>query len=129
MLVRTKGRYSQTYQTANHGTHIEDAPEPGKVAALLSLSRVRDHNGALGSPEETSADTEKCTSNDVEGVDMVVNRDEQSDDVDTVSETTKRHGDLDTETVDKRSTKETKHGKGGVDGGVLITISMGEDRV
>jgi len=56
----------KAYQTANDGAHIEDGPEPSKVSSLLFLPRVGEHDGSLGSPQQTSADTEKSTGEDVE---------------------------------------------------------------
>lgn len=40
-----------SYQATDTGADVEDSPEPGEVTALLLLSRVGHHDGALGAPE------------------------------------------------------------------------------
>lgn len=50
---------------------------------------------------------------------MEVQRDEQGNGVDAVSDTTKSKGDLDTQTVDEGAGEETNDGEGTVEGDVL----------
>lgn len=80
---------------------------------------VGDHNGALGSPQQTSTNTEKSTSKDVETWNIGMLRDKQADGVNAVTNTTKREGGLDTELVDESSTEETEDREGAIKGSVL----------
>lgn len=80
---------------------------------------VGDHNGALGSPQQTSTNTEKSTSEDVETWNVGMLRDKQADGVNAVTNTTKGEGGLDTELVDESPTEETEDCEGAVDGRVL----------
>jgi hypothetical protein len=66
----------------------------------------------LSSPEKTSTNTKQGTCKDVEATDTGVNRDKQTDGIDTVTNTAKSERDLDTELVDESSTKEAKDCKG-----------------
>jgi len=47
---KTKVNEHLAYQTTNHGTQVEDHPEPGDVATFQILGRVGHHDGALCSP-------------------------------------------------------------------------------
>jgi hypothetical protein len=80
---------------------------------------VGDHNGALGSPQQTSTNTEKSTSEDVETWNIGMHGDKQADSVNAVTNATKGEGGLDTELVDESSTEETKDREGAVHGRVL----------
>ena len=104
-------RGERAYQTSNHGTHVEDNPEPGEVSALLTLSRVRDHDGALGGPQKTGTDTEQRTSEDVEAIDIAVHGDEQGDGVDAVSNAAESQGIFYAQSVDEGATKKAENGK------------------
>ena len=77
-------------QGADHGTQVEDDPEPRDVAALHVLGRVGHHDGALGGPEETSAHTEESAGEDDEAVVLVVVIAEEGSDVDDVSQAAER---------------------------------------
>lgn len=103
---------------------VEDGPEPGEGAALLGLERVGHHDGALGGPEETGADTEQGAREVVEPVDVEVQGDEQGDGVDAVADATEGQGELDTQTVDEGAGEETHDGEGTVEGRVLRTWSV-----
>jgi hypothetical protein len=128
-----QGGAGKSYQLANDGTHVENTPEPGKVVALLVLMGVGNHDGTLGSPEQTGADTEQGTGEDVEASNISVDRGEQTGGVEGVSNTTKGEGVLDTKLVDKGTTKETENRKGTVQGRVLRivepAVSNGQPRV
>jgi hypothetical protein len=50
--------------------------------------RVGDHNGTLGSPQQTSTNTEESTSEDVEASNIGVFRGKQADGVDAIPNTT-----------------------------------------
>ncbi len=112
-----------THQAAEHGAAVEDAPEPGKVAALLLLIGVRDHDGALRRPQQTGADTQEDAGEEVEAADAGVDGDEQADGVDAVADAAKGKRPLDTELVDEGAAKEAKDGKGAVQGRVLVVVS------
>ena len=106
-------------QTTEHGAHVEDGPEPSKVAALLVLIGVGDHDGALGSPQKTSADTEEDTGEQREAIVSAVQRAEQAAGIDGVTDATKGKAGLDTEPVDKSTTEETEDSKSAVQSRVL----------
>jgi hypothetical protein len=110
---------SSTYQTANDSTHIEDAPEPGKVTSLLVLQWIGKHDGTLSRPQKTGTHTKKSTGEDVETSHICVDRDKQADSVNGITNTSKSQGDFHTQAVHKGSTKESKDSKGAVDGNVL----------
>ena len=112
-------RGRRTYQTTKNSTHVEDGPEPSKVATLLVFQGIGEHDGALSSPEETSANTKECTGEDIESRNVSVKRDEQAGSIDSVTNTTKGQGNLDAQTIDKGSTEEGEYGEGTVKGGVL----------
>lgn len=86
----------------------------------MILQRIRDHDGALSSPQQTSTDTKQHTSEDIEAEDIRMNRDQQADGIDTVSDTSKGQSPLDTDLVDESSTKETEDRKRTVERRVLI---------
>lgn len=108
-----------TYQTTNASTDVENGPEPSKVATFGLLQRVGHHDGALSSPQQTSANTQESTSKDVEAGDILVDRDEQGNRVKTVTNTTKGQRGANTQTVDNGTGEETNHGKGTVEGNIL----------
>ena len=107
------------YQTANDSSHVENCPEPGEVSSLGSFMGVGDHNGALGSPQQTSTNTEKSTSEDVETWNIGMLGGKQADGVNAVTNTTKGEGGLNTELVDESSTEETEDREGAINGRVL----------
>jgi hypothetical protein len=49
--VQESGLTGETYQTAYDSSQVEDAPEPGKIRALLALSWIRDHDCTLRCPQ------------------------------------------------------------------------------
>lgn len=77
----------------------------------------------MGSPEETSAETEKRTSEDIKASHAEVNREEKRQSVDTVSKSSESESKLDTEDIDEGSTEEGEDGKGRVESDVLFTES------
>lgn len=80
---------------------------------------VGDHYGTLGSPQQTSTNTEKSTSEDVEAWNIGMLGGKQADSVNAVPNTTKGEGGLDTELVDESATEEAEDREGAVDGCVL----------
>ena len=108
-----------TYQTANASTDVENRPEPSKGATFGLLQRVGHHDGALSSPQQTSADTQEGARENVEAGDILVNRDEEGNGVEAVADTTKGQSDADTQTVDNGTSEETNHGEGTVERSVL----------
>ncbi len=110
---------NDSYQTANDSSHIENCPEPGEVSSLGSFMGVGDHNSALGSPQQTSTNTEKSTSEDVEAWNIGMLGCKQADSVNAVTNTTKGKGGLNTELVDESATEETEDREGAVDGRIL----------
>ena len=116
LLAKTRAvpMEERAYQTANDGPHVEDTPEPCEVSTLLTLSRIRDHEGALSGPQETGTNTEQGAREDAEAGDIEVHREKQREGVDAVSNSTKSQGVLSADSVDEGSTKETEDRKGGV---------------
>lgn len=112
---------AQWNQGPDDTAQVEDGPEPGEGAALLGLERVGHHDGALGGPEETGADTEQGAREVAEPIELStrVMRGEQRDGVDAVADATERKGCLDTQTVDEGAGEETHDGEGAVEGNVL----------
>lgn len=80
---------------------------------------VRQHDGALGRPENTGADTQQSTGKDIESPDIVVKRNQQADGVDAITNTAdgKRH--TDTNPIDNSTGKETDDREGAVERNVL----------
>lgn len=109
----------KTHQTADDGAQVKDTPEPSEVSTLLGLIGIGDHDGALGGPEETGADTEPDTSKDVEAEHIGVDGDQQADRVQAVTNTTESESPLNTDPVDNGSTEETEDGESAVEGSVL----------
>lgn len=108
-----------TYQTANASANVEDGPEPGKVATLLLLSRVGQHDGPLRRPQHTGANTQQGASEDVEAGDARMDGHEKTDGVDAVTNATKGQRKPDPQTVDDGTGKETDDGEGAVQRGIL----------
>lgn len=108
-----------TYQAANDSTHVEDTPEPGKVLSLLILVRVGNHDSALSCPKKSGTDTKPGTSEKIKTFDVLVNRNEQTDGIETVADAPKGQRQSNAESVDKRAAKEAKYGKGAVQSSVL----------
>ena len=98
----------EPYQAANHGTHVEDAPEPSKVLSLLRLIRVRNHDSALSGPQETGTNTKPSAGEQIETTNAGVHRDQQTDGVDAVSSTSKCKCPFDSELVHKGTTKDAE---------------------
>jgi hypothetical protein len=80
---------------------------PYEVRALLVPVVVRGHNSALSGPQEASSNLKKCTGEDVKTRNIAVNRGEEAEGIDTISNTTEGDSELNAELVGKRSTKET----------------------
>lgn len=113
-----------TYQTANASANVEDGPEPGKVATLLLLSRVGQHDGALRRPQHTGAHPQQGACEDVEAGDIRMDGHEQTDGVDTVTNASKGQRETDTQTVHNGTGKETDDGEGTVQRGILACDSQ-----
>lgn len=115
---------NHTYQATHAGANIEDTPEPSEVGTLLILMGIRQHNGALGRPQNTGANTEQSTGEDVETTNFgsTVFGHEQADGVDTVANTAKGHGELDANSVDDGTGEETDDGKGTVERDILSMV-------
>ena len=103
-----------TYQTANHSTQVEDHPEPGNVAALGLLGRVGHHDGALGTPEQTGAHTEKRASKGSEAQVLGVIVAQIGSHINRVANATEREGSADTELVGEGAGEETNDSEGRV---------------
>jgi len=108
------------YQTSNDSTHVKDTPEPGEISSLLAFKGIRHHDSSLCGPQETRTDTQKSTCKDVEASNTGMNRGKQADGVDTISNSSKCQGHLNTESVDESSTEETEDCEGTVQSGVLF---------
>ena len=78
----------ETYETANNCAQVENRPKPGEVSSLLIFMGIGNHDGSLCSPQETSTDTQKSSSKNVETVDTFMNRNQQTDSVEGISNTT-----------------------------------------
>jgi hypothetical protein len=59
----------------NDITEVEDGPKNGDELALLALSRIRQHERALSSPEQSSANAEESSGDDDERTCIVMNID------------------------------------------------------
>ena len=101
---------------------LKITPEPGEVVTLLVLTRVGNHDGSLGSPEETCTDTEEDTGEEREAIVGAVNGAEQAASVDGITNTTKGEAGSDTEPVDEGTTEETEDGEGAVESSVLKNL-------
>lgn len=112
-----------TDQTPDTGANIEDTPEPRPVSALLGFSGVGHHYGTLGRPEQASADTEENPSENVESISVSVERHQQTDGVDAVSQPTKGNGETHAETIDNATGHEANDCKGTVEGDILWKTS------
>ncbi len=109
----SKRKYS--YQATDHSSHIEDSPEPSKVATLLVFVWIRDHDSTLGSPQQTGANTQKCSREDIKAWYVLVDRNEQANCINAVANAAKREGNLYTELVDKSTAKEGKYSEGAIE--------------
>lgn len=112
-----------TDQTPDTGANIEDTPEPRPVSALLGFSGVGHHYGTLGRPEQASADTEENPSENVESISVSMERHQQTDGVDAVSQPTKGNGETHAETIDNATGHEANDCKGTVEGDILWKTS------
>ena len=112
---------------ANDGAQVEDDPEPRNVAALAVLGRVRHHDGSLGSPEQTRADTEEGAGEDDEADILGVRVAQEGRGVNAVAQATDGEGRAETETVGKGSSEEADDGKGAVEGDTGVVLSGGID--
>lgn len=97
--------------------------------ALFIFSRVRHHDGTLGSPEKTSTNTEESSSEDVEATNRGVDRDKQADCVEAVASTSESEAGLDAELVDESTAEEGEDCKSRVQCSVLshMVVSEGSD--
>lgn len=109
------------YQATDASANIEDTPEPSKVGTFLILIGVRQHNSALGRPQNTRANTQQGAGENVESTNpsSTVLGNEQTDRVDTVANPAKGHGKLNTDSVDDGTGEEADHGKGTVERDIL----------
>lgn len=114
-----------TYQTANDSTHVEDHPEPRDVATLGSLRRVGHHDGSLGAPQQTSADTEQGTGKGGEAQVLRVVVGEIRGNIDRVADSTKGQSSADSKLVGEGAGEETNDRKGRVQGGVGAVVCSG----
>lgn len=83
------------------------------------FQRIGHHDGTLRSPQQTSANTEERAGENVEAGDILVNRDEEGNRVETVTNTTKGESGTNTQTVDNGTSEETNHSEGTVQRNVL----------
>ena len=83
---------------------------------------VRNHDGSLSSPQKASTDTEQGTSEDIETCNIGVDRDQQADGVNAVSDASKSQSHLNTQSVDESSTEETEDCESTVESGVLKLV-------
>jgi hypothetical protein len=109
-----------TYQTADDSSQVEDAPEIGKVVALLVFIWIGDHDRTLRRPQKTGTDTKPNTSKDVEAENVMFDRHQQADRIDAVSHTSERKSPSDTDSVDDGSAKEAEDSECTVESRVLI---------
>jgi len=109
-----------TDQAANDSTQVEDDPEDGDELALVLLVGVAHHDGALGTPEQTGADTQQGTREDEEPDVLIVVVREQRRDVDEVAKAAKGQGQLEADAVGDATGQEADHGEGAVQGGVGV---------
>ena len=109
----------QTYQSTNAGTDVEDTPEPSPVPAFALLNGIRHDDSTLRRPQQTGADTEKSTCKDIEAGHICMHRDQQTNRVEAVTDTTKGQRKTHANAIDDGSRKETHDGKGTVEGNVL----------
>lgn len=114
----------RSYQGSDTGTDVEDSPEPHEVATLARFRRVGHHDCTLASPQTASAHTKVRASEDIKAMNLrsrEMNLNQDTDDIETVAGTTKENRELDTDTVDDRTSRETHDGKSTVQGDVLRT--------
>lgn len=116
------GQRKPTYQTADDSSQVEDAPEPSKICALLVFRGVRDHDGTLRRPQQTSADTQPDTSKDVEAEDVSMDGHQQADGIDAVSHTPESQDPFDADLVDEGAAKEAEDRKRTVQRCVLCGV-------
>jgi hypothetical protein len=107
-----------TYQGTNNSTKVEDHPEGGDITSLSLLRRIGHHNGTLGSPKHTSANTKKSTSEDDEAGVLIVGVREERCNVNTVTDTSKSEGKTETESIGDGTGEEGDNSEGAVQGGV-----------
>lgn len=113
------GAYFRTYQTPNASPDIENTPEPCPVFAFLLFHRVSQHDSTLSRPQDTRTDAEPRTSEDVEPGNMVVNRNEKTDCIETISDSTKGKRNSKSNSVDDGAGEESENGEGAVQRCVL----------
>lgn len=114
----------RSYQGTDTSTDVEDSPEPHEVATFARFRRVGHHDRTLASPQTTSAHTKVGAREDIKSMDLcsrVMNLNQDTNDIETVAGTTKENRELDTDTVDDRTSRETHDGKSTVQGDVLRT--------
>lgn len=108
-----------TYQAAHTGANVKDSPEPGEIPALLVFGRVGHHDHALGRPQDTRTGTQQSTGEDVEARNIFMHRDEKTDRVDAISNSTEGERQSDTDPVDDGASEETHHGEHTIQSEVL----------
>lgn len=77
-----------TYQTTHAGAHVKDSPEPGEIPTLLVFGWIGHHDHSLGRPQDTRTGTQQSTGEDVEAWNVFMHRDEKTDRVDAISNST-----------------------------------------
>lgn len=114
-----------THQTTNDGAQVEDHPEPGNVSTLGVFGRVRHHDGTLGAPENSCADTQQGSRKGGEAQVLCVVVAEEGADVDRVADATKGEGSADAQLVGEGSCEETYDGEGRVESRVGVVVCGG----
>jgi hypothetical protein len=87
----------------------------------LLLGGIGNHDGTLSSPQKSGANTKPGTSKEIKAGNAGVNRDQQADGVDGISDPSKGERPPYTELVDKGTTKETKDRESAVERRVLCS--------
>lgn len=80
---------------------------------------VGHHDGALGGPEETGANTQEGAGEDVEAGDILMLRNQETNGVNGVADSTEGEGQTDAETIDDGAGEETHDREGTVESDVL----------
>lgn len=88
--------------------------------ALRAFIWIGDHDRTLRRPQKTGADTKPSTSKDVETENILLDRDQQADRINAVSNASERKSPFDTDSVDDGSAKEAEDSECTVESRVLI---------
>lgn len=113
---------AERHQRPDDGSEIEDDPEPGYVPPLLVFGRIAHHDGSLGRPQQTGADTEERSRKDDESAVLVVIVAQKAGRVDAVSEGPKSQCWFHSKDVGDGAREEGDHGKGGIEGRVGVVL-------